>query len=121
MGSSEAFHSTLRNLSRLSVILALAWVLLAKQVSAAPASAAEGEAFQAAQAAAAEGRRLLKERRIVEAISAYERAEALFPEPKNLFLIASLYQKLPEQCAKELSYWDRFMRACQHCRYRGKG
>ena len=89
----------------------------------APQSEGRGQdaAFQAAQSAALEGRSLIRERRFQEAIQAYQRAQSLFPEPKNLFLIASLYQKLPGQCARELEHWSRFMEACPRCQYRSRG
>ena len=113
--------SPLRGRAILAGLLSLFSLLSAAH--GAPQSEERGQdaTFQAAQSAALEGRSLIRERRFQEAIRAYQRAQSLFPEPKNLFLIASLYQKIPGQCTRELEHWSRFMEACPRCQYRSRG
>ncbi len=67
------------------------------------------------------GKQKLKAEKYLEAIEDYKKANEIFSDPKNLFVIASVYGKTNNHCKDALNYWELFFKECQNCNYRDKG
>ncbi len=101
----------------LSLVLLSLWVSNMSNVWAVPT---DQTAVLKAQEQIAIAKKFLKAEQLAEAIKAYQKANEIFPDPKNLFVIASLYGKT-NQCKDALNTWELFFKECQDCNYRDKG
>jgi hypothetical protein len=102
----------------LTLLLSL-WISNISNVWAVPNVPNDQTAVLKAQEQIAIAKKLLKAEQLTDAIKAYQKANEIFPDPKNLFVIASLYGKT-NQCKDALNTWDLFFKECQDCNYRDK-
>ena len=65
-----------------------------------------------------EGSELFRQKEYKRGILAYEEAQRIIPDIKNLFVIATAYGYIPDQCRATLDAWDGFFKRCNRtCKY----
>lgn len=69
-----------------------------------------------------EGSEFFKRKEYQRGIEAYEEAQRVIPDMKNLFVIATAYGYLPQHCKATLDAWATFFKRCnKSCRYLQNG
>jgi len=65
-----------------------------------------------------EGNAHFKRKAYRKGISVYQEAQRVIPDVKNLFVIATAFGYLPDQCRETLEAWSAFFKSCSGaCRY----
>jgi hypothetical protein len=83
-----------------------------------PEGVTEEQAVSRAQRLIEQGKKHFQAREYTEGIEAYSRAQRLLPDPKNLYVIATAYGYIPDECARTLKAWEMFFAECGACDYR---
>jgi hypothetical protein len=115
LGSTSP-RSLARRLLRCAVSCAVA-LLTTLPATAAP-ELTQKQAVVRAQRLIEQGKQHFQAREYRQGIDAYSQAQALLPDVKNLYVIASAYGYIPEACASTLEAWETFFAACADCDYR---
>ena len=74
--------------------------------------------LEAAQQHILRGRAHFQAGRYAEGIADYELAYAAFPDPRQLFVIASAHERTEARCTAASPAWTRFLQACPDCEER---
>lgn len=120
--SLAASLATLRSARCVLWLCALCLTLNTSLGVALAAPASQQERLSQAQRLIEEGTSAFQRKQYLNGIKAYQEAQALIPDVKNLYIIATAYGYLPDQCEATLDAWTTFKEACQgRCRYQAQG
>ena len=68
-----------------------------------------------------DGQELFKSKEYVEGINLYKEADLLFPDPKNLYMIALAHGQISSHCKETLDAWTQFFTRCKSCKFKQRG
>ena len=68
-----------------------------------------------------DGQELFKSKEYVEGIKLYKEADILFPDPKNLYMIALAHGQISNHCKESLDAWTQFFARCKSCKFKKRG
>jgi tetratricopeptide (TPR) repeat protein len=68
------------------------------------------------------GKVQFRKKRFLQGIEFYKQAHALFPDPKNLYMIAQAYSSLKAKyCSQAIQAWQELLESCRDCKWKSLG
>lgn len=68
------------------------------------------------------GKIQFRKKRFLKGIKFYQQAHSLFPDPKNLYMIAQAYGSLKAKyCPQSIKAWQNLVESCRNCKWKKLG